>query len=190
MLVKAATRLTYVFASNTPRPTARGGVPFKRIGKNTWALGVSFEHAMRHTAWWNIGIRVGTRTPVTDDRLCLASARARGGRAWWPSNESLHATGRLCRTVPMRNLQRQRGSSSAAATHRRPVRPVLRFPVTGPRPAVARSTYMGSSGEHINADIAYIAGYEWALAVANNANCPRARLGSLPRADLASPHRE
>lgn len=85
VLVKAATRPTYVFASNTPRPTARGGVPFKRIGKNTWALGVTFEHAMRHTTWWNIGIRVGTRTPVTDDRLCLASARARGGRAWWAS---------------------------------------------------------------------------------------------------------
>ena len=35
------------------------------MGKNIWALGVTFEHAMRHTTWWNIGIRVGTRTPVT-----------------------------------------------------------------------------------------------------------------------------
>jgi hypothetical protein len=48
-----------------PRPPAGGGVPFKRMGKNIWALGVTFEHAMRHTTWWNIGIRVGTRTPVT-----------------------------------------------------------------------------------------------------------------------------
>lgn len=65
VLGKAATRPRYVFASNTPRPPAGGGVPFKRIGENTWALGVTFEHAMRHTTWWNIGIRVGTRTTVT-----------------------------------------------------------------------------------------------------------------------------
>jgi YVTN family beta-propeller protein len=65
VLVKAATRPSYVFASRTPRPPAGGGVPFKRTGKNTWALGVTFEHAMRHTTWWNIGIRVGTRTTVT-----------------------------------------------------------------------------------------------------------------------------
>jgi hypothetical protein len=30
-----------------------------------WALGVTFEHAMGHTTWWNIAIRVGTRTTVT-----------------------------------------------------------------------------------------------------------------------------
>ena len=65
VLVEAATRPSYVYASNTPRPPAGGGIPFKRIGKNTWALGVTFTHSMRHHTWWNIGTRVGTRTTVT-----------------------------------------------------------------------------------------------------------------------------
>ncbi|WP_255888991.1 Ig-like domain repeat protein [Nocardioides astragali] len=65
VLVEAATRPSYVYASHTPRPPAGGGIPFKRIDKFTWALGVTFTHSMRHHTWWNIGTRVGTRTTVT-----------------------------------------------------------------------------------------------------------------------------
>ncbi|MCW2834435.1 MAG: hypothetical protein JWN68_2388 [Nocardioides sp.] len=65
VLVKSATRPSYVFAAYTPQRPAGGGVPFKRIGKDTWALGVTFEHAMRHHTWWNIGVRVGPRMIVT-----------------------------------------------------------------------------------------------------------------------------
>jgi len=65
VLVEAATRPSYVYASHTPRPPAGGGIPLKRIGKNKWALGVTFTHSMRHHIWWNIGTRVGTRTTVT-----------------------------------------------------------------------------------------------------------------------------
>lgn len=65
VLVEAATRPRYVCASPTPRPPAGGGIPFERIGKNRWALGVTFTHSMRHYSWWNIGTRVGTHTTVT-----------------------------------------------------------------------------------------------------------------------------
>ena len=65
VLVKAATRPSYVYASPTPRRPTGGGIPFERTGKNTWALSVTFTHSMRHHTWWNIGTRVGTHTRVT-----------------------------------------------------------------------------------------------------------------------------
>jgi YVTN family beta-propeller protein len=65
VLVEAATRPSYVYAAPTARPPAGGGIPFKRIGKNSWALGVTFTHSMRHYTWWNIGTRVGEHTTVT-----------------------------------------------------------------------------------------------------------------------------
>ncbi len=70
--------------------------------------------------------------PVRDDRLCRAPARARGGRAWWPSNESLHATGRLCGTVPHEEPFGTRCASAATRGPRVPCDPST--DETGTRP--------------------------------------------------------
>jgi len=69
VLVAAATRPTYVYAAPSPLRPAGGHVPFKRIGKNRWALGVTFTQAMRHHTYWNIGTRVGSHTTVTTVRV-------------------------------------------------------------------------------------------------------------------------
>jgi hypothetical protein len=65
VLVAAARRPSYIYAAPAPRRPAGGGIPFERIGKNKWALGVTFKQAMRHHIRWNIGTRVGSHTTVT-----------------------------------------------------------------------------------------------------------------------------
>jgi hypothetical protein len=69
VLVAATTRPTYVYAAPVPRRPAGGGIAFKRIGKNRWALGVTFKQSMRHHTWWNLGTRVGSHTTVTTVRV-------------------------------------------------------------------------------------------------------------------------
>ena len=58
VLVAARTRPTYVFAANSPRTPAGGNVPFRRAGKNRWALGVTFTESMGVRPRWNIGVRI------------------------------------------------------------------------------------------------------------------------------------
>lgn len=69
VLVAAAQRPTYVFASPAPRRPAGEGPAFKRVGKHRWALGVTFTRSMRERSLWNIGTRVGGRTTVTTVRV-------------------------------------------------------------------------------------------------------------------------
>lgn len=69
VLVAATTRPRYVYAAPYPRNPRGGYVPFKRVGKNRWALGVTFTKSMRSHTLWNIGTRVGTRTTVTTVRV-------------------------------------------------------------------------------------------------------------------------
>lgn len=69
VLVAAATRPTFVYAAPSPRRPAGGGIPFKRIGKNRWALGVTFTQSMSHHRYWNIGTRVASHTTVTTVRV-------------------------------------------------------------------------------------------------------------------------
>jgi hypothetical protein len=69
VLVAATTRPSYIYAAPSPRRPAGGGIAFKRIGKNRWALGVTFKQSMRHHTWWNLGTRVGSHTTVTTVRV-------------------------------------------------------------------------------------------------------------------------
>lgn len=69
VLVAAAKRPSYIYAAPSPRRPAGGGIPFKRVGKNQWALGVTFKQSMRYHTWWNIGTRVGSHTTVTTVRV-------------------------------------------------------------------------------------------------------------------------
>lgn len=69
VLVAATTRPRYLYAAPYPRDPRGGHVPFKRVGKNRWALGVTFTESMRSHTLWNIGTRVGTRTTVTTVRV-------------------------------------------------------------------------------------------------------------------------
>ncbi len=69
VLVAAASRPSYVYAAPSPRRPAGGHIPFERIGKNRWALGVTFRQSMSRHPWWNIGTRVGTHTTVTTVRV-------------------------------------------------------------------------------------------------------------------------
>ena len=65
VLVAAGKRPSYVYAAPSPRRPAGDSIPFKRVGKNKWAVGVTFKQSMRHHTWWNIGTRVGSHTTVT-----------------------------------------------------------------------------------------------------------------------------
>lgn len=65
VLVSATTRPSYVYAAPWPRQPKGGNIPFKKIGKNRWALGVTFTKSMSSHTYWNIGTRVGSRTTVT-----------------------------------------------------------------------------------------------------------------------------
>ncbi|GAA4361021.1 Ig-like domain repeat protein [Angustibacter luteus] len=65
VLVAAANRPTFIYATPSPGRPAGGGLLFKRIGKNRWALGVTFTQSMSNHAYWNIGTRVGSHTTVT-----------------------------------------------------------------------------------------------------------------------------
>ena len=47
VLVAAAKRPTYLYAAPSPGRPAGGDIPFKRIGKNRWALGVTFDQSMQ-----------------------------------------------------------------------------------------------------------------------------------------------
>ena len=69
VLVVAAKRPTFLYAAPSPGRPAGGGIPFKRIGKNRWALGVTFNQLMSHHTYWNIGTRVGSHTTVTTVRV-------------------------------------------------------------------------------------------------------------------------
>lgn len=69
VLVSATTRPSYLYATPAPGQPRGGNVPFKRIGKNKWALGVTFTKSMRGHTYWNIGTRVGSRTTVTTVRV-------------------------------------------------------------------------------------------------------------------------
>ncbi len=69
VLVAATSRPTYVYAAPSPRRPAGGNIAFERIGKNRWALGVTFKQAMRHHTLWNIGTRVAGHTTVTTVRV-------------------------------------------------------------------------------------------------------------------------
>ncbi|HZJ06858.1 MAG TPA: hypothetical protein VFD59_15495 [Nocardioidaceae bacterium] len=42
--------------------------------------------------------------------------------------------------------------------------------MTVPHPVLGHSPHMDDSGEHDDADIAYVAGYEWALSAYDDAN--------------------
>jgi len=69
VLVAAAKRPRYVYAAPSPRRPAGGLIPFERVGKNRWALGVTFKTSMSRHTWWNIGTRVGSHTKVTTVRV-------------------------------------------------------------------------------------------------------------------------
>lgn len=69
VLVAARTRPTYVFAANTPRTPAGGNVPFRRAGKNRWALGVTFTESMGVRPRWNIGVRIDGELVVRTVRV-------------------------------------------------------------------------------------------------------------------------
>lgn len=69
VLVAAAHRPSYVFAATAPNRPYGGEVPFTRIGKQRWALGVTFTRSMLSHDLWNIGTRVGSRLTVTTVRV-------------------------------------------------------------------------------------------------------------------------
>ena len=69
VLVAARTRPTYVFAANTPRTPAGGNVPFRRAGKNRWALGVTFTESMGVRPRWTIGVRIDGELVVRTVRV-------------------------------------------------------------------------------------------------------------------------
>ncbi len=69
VLVESKTRPTYIYAAPSPRRPAGGRIPFEQIGKDQWALGVTFKQATRHHRWWNFGTRVGSDTTVTTVRV-------------------------------------------------------------------------------------------------------------------------
>ncbi len=69
VLVAAAHRPSYVFAAPAPNRPYGGEVPFKRVGKQRWALGVTFTRSMLGHDLWNIGTRVGSRLTVTTVRV-------------------------------------------------------------------------------------------------------------------------
>jgi YVTN family beta-propeller protein len=69
VLVAAAKRPTFLYAAPSPGRPAGGGTPFMRIGKNRWALGVTFNQLMSHHTYWNFGTRVGSHTTVTTVRV-------------------------------------------------------------------------------------------------------------------------
>lgn len=69
LLVSATKRPTYVYATPSPRQPQGGNVAFKRVGRNKWALGVTFTNAMSSHTLWNIGTRVGSRITVTTVRV-------------------------------------------------------------------------------------------------------------------------
>jgi hypothetical protein len=69
VLVAAAKRPSYVYAAPAPRRPAGGRPLFQRVGKNRWALAVTFTQSMSHHTKWNLGTRVGSRTTVTTVRV-------------------------------------------------------------------------------------------------------------------------
>ncbi len=69
VLVAATRRPHYVYAAPAPHRPYGGGVAFERIGKQRWALGVTFTRSMTGHARWNIGTRIGARTTVTTVRV-------------------------------------------------------------------------------------------------------------------------
>jgi YVTN family beta-propeller protein len=69
VMVAAAKRPRYVYAAPSPRRPAGGYIAFERIGKHTWALGVTFKQTMRHHTMWKIGTRVGSHLTVTTVRV-------------------------------------------------------------------------------------------------------------------------
>jgi hypothetical protein len=69
VLVAATKRPRYVYAAPSPRRPAGGYIAFNRIGKHTWALGVTFTQSMRHHTVWKIGTRVGSHLTVTTVRV-------------------------------------------------------------------------------------------------------------------------
>jgi hypothetical protein len=69
VLVSAAKRPRYVYAAPSPRRPTGGYIVFNRIGKHTWALGVTFTQSMRHHTVWKIGTRVGSHLTVTTVRV-------------------------------------------------------------------------------------------------------------------------
>jgi len=54
LVVKGA-KPRYVYATPAPGKPHRGSVPFKKAGKNTWALGVKMSMTTRGTRSWNLG---------------------------------------------------------------------------------------------------------------------------------------
>jgi YVTN family beta-propeller protein len=69
VLVAATKRPRYVYAAPSPRRPAGGYIAFNRIGKHTWALGVTFKQSMRHHTMWKIGTRVGSHMTITTVRV-------------------------------------------------------------------------------------------------------------------------
>lgn len=65
VLVAATKRPSYVYAAPSPQKPKGGNIAFKKVGKNRWALGVTFTKAMSGHTYWNIGTRVGSRTTLT-----------------------------------------------------------------------------------------------------------------------------
>lgn len=54
-LVAKGARPHYVYATPAPGKPHRGSVPFKKAGKNTWALGVTMSMTTSATRSWNLG---------------------------------------------------------------------------------------------------------------------------------------
>ena len=69
VLVESATRPSYQFAAPAPRRPAGGSVPFHRVGKNRWALGVTMDRGMAARGLWNLGIRTGSTLRVVQVKV-------------------------------------------------------------------------------------------------------------------------
>jgi hypothetical protein len=69
VLVASAKRPRYTFAAPAPRRPAGIGPRFHHVGKNRWALGVTFTKSMRKHHLWNVGITTGASTKVLTVRV-------------------------------------------------------------------------------------------------------------------------
>lgn len=62
LVVTSKYRPTYLAAERSPRTPKQLGQKLYKVGKNTWAIGVTFESQMRPNTNWRIGVRVKGKT--------------------------------------------------------------------------------------------------------------------------------
>ncbi|WP_313406742.1 Ig-like domain-containing protein [Aeromicrobium sp.] len=63
-LVVRGAKASYVYATPAPGKPNRGSVPFKKAGRNTWALGVTMSMTTSGTRSWNLGYTQGGKLHV------------------------------------------------------------------------------------------------------------------------------